>query len=83
MARFTEKKERLISLKELQPGESAEVVTIESEDAGRLLKLSVLGLVPGSEIRLQQRSPAYVVWVGETQLSFDDEVAQDILLYFK
>lgn len=70
----------MISLCELRPGQSAEVAKIDSEDSGRLLKLSALGLVPGSRVRLQQRSPAYVVWVGETQLSLDREVARDILL---
>lgn len=70
----------MISLCDLQPGQSAEVAKIDSEDSGRLLKLSALGLVPGSRVRLQQRYPAFVVWVGETQLSLDREVARVILL---
>ena len=44
------------------------------------MKLSALGLVPGNLIRLQQQIPVYVIWVGETQISLDREVAQDILL---
>lgn len=72
----------MISLCELPPGQSAEVAKIDSQDSGRLLKLSAFGLVPGSRVRLQQRSPAFVVWVGETQLSLDREVARDIILYF-
>lgn len=70
----------IVSLAELRPGQSAEVVRIGSADNGRLLKLSSLGLAPGSHIRLQQRSPAYIVWVGETQLSLDGEVAREIFL---
>jgi DtxR family Mn-dependent transcriptional regulator len=58
----------------------AEVTEIASEDSSRLLRLSALGLVPGSQIRLQQRSPAYIVWVGETQLSLDRDVAREIIL---
>ncbi len=68
------------NLTDLLPGQSAEVVEIASADAGRLLTLSALGIAPGSVIRLQQRSPACIVWVGETQLSLDAEVAREILL---
>ena len=70
----------VISLSEFQPGDVGRVVNIVSVDNGRLLKLSAMGIVPGSTLRCQQRSPAYVIWVGETQLSLDKAVAQDIWL---
>ena len=70
----------MISLAELGSGQSAEVVDIRSEDGSRLLKLAGFGLVPGSRIRLQQRFPAYIVWIGETQVSLDGEVAREIVL---
>jgi len=73
--------DNLIRLCDLPPGRAAEVAQIQAQDDGRLLRLSALGLAPGSRIRLQQRYPAYVVWVGETQLSLDRDVAQDILLH--
>jgi len=72
--------QNLKPLCKLRPGDVAEVVRIIGGDNGRLMKLSALGLVPGSLIRLQQQIPAYVIWVGETQISLDREVAQDILL---
>jgi DtxR family Mn-dependent transcriptional regulator len=71
---------KMISLCDLLPGQTAEVVKIDTVDSNRLLKLSALGLVPGSLIRLQQRLPAYVIWVGETQLSLDQDVARAIQL---
>jgi DtxR family Mn-dependent transcriptional regulator len=71
---------KLVSLKALRPGTSAEVVKVTATENGRLLKLSALGLVPGSRIWLQQRSPAYVIWLGETQLSLDEAVAGEIWL---
>lgn len=80
MATTNGDKELTISLDDLRPGQSAEVVRIASSDAGRLLKLSALGLTPGSVVRLQQRSPACIVWVGETQLSLDGDVAREIRL---
>lgn len=80
MANLSRAKEVTISRDDLRPGQSAEVVSIDSSDAGRLLRLSALGLTPGSVVRLQQRSPACIVWVGETQLSLDGEVAREIRL---
>lgn len=67
-----------MTLADLRPGQTARVVAIATEESGRMLKLAALGLVPGCTIRLQQRRPAYVIWVGETLLSLAREVAADI-----
>jgi Fe2+ transport system protein FeoA len=71
----------MLPLIDLQPGQSARIAEINSEDIGRLMKLASLGVVPGSLIRLQQRKPVFVIWVGETMLSLERAVAQDILLF--
>jgi Fe2+ transport system protein FeoA len=67
-------------LQDLRPGETATVDRLVSKDPQRLWKLSSYGLVPGSTIRLQQSSPAFVVWVGETLVSLDEDVAREIFL---
>jgi ferrous iron transport protein A len=67
-----------MSLTGLQPGQTAEVLEIASNDPSRLVRLSVLGVAPGSAVTLEQRFPAYLIRVGETQLSLDSEVAQEI-----
>lgn len=69
-----------ISLQSLNPGDIAQVTAIDTQNVARLHKLSALGLVPGSLIKLQQRQPAYVVRVGETQFSLDDDVAREIIV---
>jgi Fe2+ transport system protein FeoA len=69
-----------MTLRHLRPGETAEVMDITSTDAGRLMKLGAYGLAPGSLIRLEQHSPVCIVWVGETQLSLDQQVADEILV---
>jgi Fe2+ transport system protein FeoA len=71
----------MLTLAELQPGQSAQVAEITSDDSGRLMKLASLGVVPCSLIRLQQRRPVFIVWVGETMLSLERAVAQDIVLF--
>ncbi|MCB0019813.1 MAG: ferrous iron transport protein A, partial [Anaerolineales bacterium] len=45
----------MISLAQLEAGQVAQVVAIQSESQGRLLKLSAFGLVPGVFLKLQQR----------------------------
>lgn len=70
-------------LSDLRPGQAADVVAITGQNTGRLMKLAALGLAPGSHVRLQQRLPAFVLWVGETQLSLDEEVAQAIIVEVK
>jgi DtxR family Mn-dependent transcriptional regulator len=35
-------------------------------------------VIPGSEIRLHQRSPSFVIEVGETTVALDPEIAREI-----
>ncbi|HTP29699.1 MAG TPA: metal-dependent transcriptional regulator [Anaeromyxobacteraceae bacterium] len=44
----------------------------------RMDRLAALGIIPGSEIRLRQRSPSYVIEVGETTVALDPEIATEI-----
>lgn len=72
--------EGLLSVKSLTAGETAEVLCLAGENASRRNHLAVFGLVPGSEIRLLQRYPSFVVEIGETVLALDADVAADILV---
>lgn len=67
-----------VRLSELKPGQGGLVVSLDSGDAGRLRKLLALGVVPGSQLAVQQRRPAYVVRVGRTQLALDAHLAEGI-----
>ncbi len=66
-------------LADLDPGQSGEVVAIETRQATRLDRLSALGVVPGSLITLLQRAPAFILRVGETELTVDENIAREIL----
>ena len=44
----------------------------------RMDRLASLGIIPGSPIRLRQRSPSFVIEVGETTIALDAEIARDI-----
>jgi DtxR family Mn-dependent transcriptional regulator len=65
-------------LSQLAVGRAAKIVYIVPRDPSRLVKLSDLGLVPGVELRLQQKRPATVVAVGETTLALDRDIVSEI-----
>ena len=65
-------------LTELSGGECAKVVSLAG--TRRPGALAVFGLVPGSEVTLLQRSPTYVVQVGETQLALEADIAGGIFV---
>lgn len=72
--------EGLLSVKGLAAGEVAEILCLAGDSPDRRNHLAVFGLVPGSEVRLLQRYPSFVVEIGETVLALDADVAGDILV---
>lgn len=66
------------SLTALNPGDRAAIIFIVSGAHARLDKLSSLGLVPGSVIRVRQKKPAFVIEIGETTLAIDPEIVKEI-----
>lgn len=65
-------------LSEVEPGDLCRIIFIVSSSNTRLDKLSTLGLVPGSMVRLKQRRPAFVVQIGETTIALDPAIAKEI-----
>jgi len=57
---------------------SVRIVFITPKSVKRLEKLSSLGIVPGSTIRLMQRSPSHVIQVGQTTVAVDKEITDEI-----
>jgi DtxR family Mn-dependent transcriptional regulator len=65
-------------LESLELGAAGRIVFIAPKFHDRMDQLAALGVIPGSDIRLRQRSPAYVVEVGETTIALDPEIAGEI-----
>lgn len=61
-------------------GEAYQIVFITSHNTLRLNRLSVLGILPGGEIRIHQKKLAYVVRTGETDVALDTEAARGIFV---
>jgi DtxR family Mn-dependent transcriptional regulator len=68
----------VVSCDQLQIGETARVAYFSTREHSRLLKLSALGISPGTSIKLIQKWPAYVVQCEETEVALEPEVAKDI-----
>lgn len=65
-------------LSHLRAGEEGSVAYIQSASPGRLERLASFGLMPGTTIKVKQTWPSMVVTIGETELAFDHETAEDI-----
>lgn len=67
-------------LSALPAGAVATIHRVVSDDPGRLVRLSSLGLMPGARVRLVQKRPAIVLEIGATTVAIDRELAQAILM---
>lgn len=65
-------------LSDLGVGQKGKVVFIHTPFHKRLEHLSTFGIIPGSIIRLHQKTPSYVLEAGETTLALDQEIAREI-----
>jgi DtxR family Mn-dependent transcriptional regulator len=78
-ARFRKEMEPLVRpLADLKPGEEGRVVFIAPKSRSRLERLSALGLIPGSVVKLAQKHPSFVLEIGETTLALDEEIVREI-----
>ena len=68
----------VIPLEDLQLGKQARIVFIASKSHQRLDRLTPLGLLPGSLVRMHQKHPSYVLEVGQTTMALDREIVKDI-----
>ena len=68
----------VVSANQMHIGETARVAYVNTRNYSRLHKLSSFGFTPGVRIKLQQRSPAFVLECDETQLAIEEALAQDI-----
>ncbi len=65
-------------LSELRAGQTGKVVYIETQEHQRLDRLMAFGVLPGCEIRVHQVRPTLVLFIGETQLALDTDIADGV-----
>ena len=67
-------------LPDLDIGHAGRIVFIAPKYVDRLNRLSALGVIAGSVVRLRQRRPACVIEFGATSLALDPEIAREIFV---
>ncbi len=67
-------------LADLMPGDQAKIVFITPGSHSRLDRLSAMGVVPGSIVKLHQKRPSYVIQLGETMIAVDKEITKEIFV---
>jgi DtxR family transcriptional regulator, Mn-dependent transcriptional regulator len=67
-------------LRHFELGATGRIVFIAPKFHDRMDRLAALGVIPGSELRLHQRSPSYVIEIGETTIALDTEIAGEIFV---
>ncbi|MGB7292296.1 MAG: metal-dependent transcriptional regulator [Thermodesulfobacteriota bacterium] len=73
-----ETKEFVVPLAKVIPGDRVKIIFLVPRHHRRLHQLTNLGIIPGAEIVLHQKQPAYVLRAGETDIAIDDEIARHI-----
>ncbi len=67
-------------LADLMPGDQAKIVFITPGSHSRLDRLSAMGVVPGSVVKLHQKKPSYVIQLGETMIAVDKDITREIFV---
>ncbi|MEK6743701.1 MAG: metal-dependent transcriptional regulator [Nitrospirota bacterium] len=67
-------------LADLTPGDQAKIVFITPGSHSRLDRLSAMGVVPGSVVKLHQKKPSYVIQLGETMIAVDKDITKEIFV---
>lgn len=72
----------IMTLAEMQPGQCARVMGLKDPalEKQQVRKYLAMGLIPGAEITLVQRFPAYVFEMGYSQFAIDRELASSVLV---
>ena len=70
--------EYVVPLAKIIPGDRVKIIFLVPRHHRRLHQLTNLGIIPGAEIVLHQKQPAYVLRAGETDIDIDDEIARHI-----
>ncbi len=75
------KESQVVTLCQLKPGETGEVVSIQRADRAVLQKLLAMAVLPGSRLKVEFTSPVVVFQVENTRVAVDHTVAGEIRVH--
>lgn len=70
----------VVPLRDLQPGQSGTVASLQMTAPDRFHKLMAMGVLPGVPVTLLRRFPSFVFAAGYSQFAVDETIATDILV---
>jgi DtxR family transcriptional regulator, Mn-dependent transcriptional regulator len=70
-----------VCLTELQPGQRGSVSCLQNPGGAAACKLAAMGVLPGTELRIVQRYPAYVFRIGHAEFAVDHEIARHVRVH--
>lgn len=65
---------------DFEVGKSGKIVFITPSEAARIGRLSSIGIIPGTIIKLIQRKPSIVLQMDETTIAIDPDLAKEIFI---
>jgi len=70
----------VLRLSDLQPGAEGKIRYITAKVHPQMERLSSLGVVPGSVVKLRQKRPSFVIEIGHTIIAIDQDIARSIFV---
>jgi DtxR family Mn-dependent transcriptional regulator len=70
----------VVRLNDFEVGHSGKIVFITPSEASRIGRLSSIGIIPGTIIKLLQKKPSIVLQMDETTIAIDPELAREIFV---
>ncbi len=71
----------MMALSSVKIGQQAKVTALRTNDEALIRKLMALGIMPGIDIKLEQKFPSYIIKIGRTRATLDQETAQHIYIH--
>ncbi|AEE95889.1 FeoA family protein [Mahella australiensis] len=68
------------SVADMKTGQKATIMALDMNNQDTVRKLMALGIVVGSDVKLVQSFPSYVIKVGYTQIAIDKDIASSIFV---
>ncbi|CAD5923461.1 FeoA family protein [Planktothrix tepida] len=70
----------MMTLSTAKIGRKGTILYLKTEDEALTHKLMALGIMPGIDIQLEQKFPSYIIKIGRTRATLDQETAQRIYI---
>jgi DtxR family Mn-dependent transcriptional regulator len=72
----------IVPLSKVRAGDQVKVCYINTKSNSRMHKLSHFGIIPGTHIKVHQKSPSIVIQYENTQVALEQAIADEIFVFY-